>query len=186
FKVASVAGGFPSGQIPMHIKHLEVKYALEQGADEIDFVINQGKFLETDYNYVFDEVAGAKQLCKDKLLKVILETGELLTPENIYKASRIVIEAGADFIKTSTGKTSVSATQQAVFIMCCAISEYFNATGKTIGIKPAGGISMPNQAIEYYHIINHILGENWLKPSLMRFGASRLADKLYDAIKHSI
>ncbi len=187
-KVASVAGAFPGGQSPLFVKLEEIKYALEQGADEIDMVISRGKFLEGKYDLVFDEIAAVRKLCKstDVNLKVILETGELETLVNVRKASEIAINAGADFIKTSTGKIKPAATEQAVMVMIDTIKEYYEKTGKMIGIKPAGGISEPKQALNYFKIVNEILGSEWLNKNHFRFGASRLADKvLYEILKNN-
>ncbi|PKP36108.1 MAG: deoxyribose-phosphate aldolase [Bacteroidetes bacterium HGW-Bacteroidetes-15] len=176
--VAAVAGAFPSGQSPLHIRIEEVKYAVGEGADEIDMVISRGKFLEGDFDYVFEEISKIKEACSKTHLKVILETGELESAENIYKASNIAIDAGADFIKTSTGKIQPAATLEASYIMLKAIKEHYDKTGKMIGFKPAGGISEPKDALKYYHLVNIILGKSWLTKHYFRFGASRLADKI--------
>ncbi len=180
--VASVAGAFPSGQSPIEIKVAEVKYAVEQGADDIDMVISRGKFLEAKYQEVQDEVKAIKDACGTAHLKVILETGELLTVEKIRKASEIGILGGGDFIKTSTGKIPVAATLEAMLIMLDTIKEYYKTTGIKIGIKPAGGISEPEVALDYYLLVKMILGEEWLNNKLFRIGASRLANKVYDLI----
>ncbi len=182
-KTASVAGAFPSGQSPLYVKLEEVKYAVNEGADEIDMVISRGKFMEGEYNLVFDEIASIKEICKEVHLKVILETGELGTISNIRKASEIAINAGADFIKTSTGKISPAATEQTVLVMLDTIKEFFEKTGKQIGIKPAGGISEPSQALAYFNLINHTLGKQWITNEYFRIGASRLADKILSEIK---
>lgn len=184
-KVASVAGAFPSGQSSLDVKLAEISYAINQGADEIDMVISRGTFLEGRYQTVFDEISAIKLLCGETHLKVILETGELLSLENIRKASDIAIYAGGDFIKTSTGKISPAATEQAFVVMLDAIKDYYQSTGKKIGIKPAGGISEPEVALRYYLLIKNVLGEKWIKPELFRFGASRLANKIYDQLKNS-
>lgn len=176
--VASVAGAFPSGQSPLHLRVEEVKFAIQEGADEIDMVISRGKFLEGEYNFVFDEIAAIKEACGNVHLKVILETGELESVENIRVASQIAIEAGADFIKTSTGKIQPAATLESLFIMAETVKEYFEKTGRKIGIKPAGGISTPEQALQYLNIMQAILGPAWINKSLFRIGASRLTDKL--------
>lgn len=170
-KVASVAGGFPSGQIPLNLKIAEVNYALEQGADEIDMVISRGTFLAGDYETVFQEIQAIKKVCGAKTLKVILETGELESLENIRLASDIVIYAGADFIKTSTGKIPQGASLEAIWVMLQAIKE----SGKIIGIKPSGGISTVETALAYYYLVQHELGDKWLTNDLFRFGASSLA-----------
>jgi deoxyribose-phosphate aldolase len=181
--VASVAGAFPSGQSPLFVKLEEIKYAVAEGADEIDMVISRGKFLEGECQVVFDEIAAIKAVCKNAHLKVILETGELKTPENIRKASEIGILAGGDFIKTSTGKMQPAATEMAAVIMCETIREYFEKTGIRIGFKPAGGISDAATAVRYYNIVNSILGKEWLNKHLFRFGASRLVDSLLGVIE---
>jgi deoxyribose-phosphate aldolase len=181
--VASVAGAFPSGQSPIHVKLEEVKYAVCEGADEIDMVISRGKFLEGSYKVVYEEIVAIKEVCKNAHLKVILETGELLTPENIRKASEIAIIAGGDFIKTSTGKMQPAATELAAIIMCETILEYFQKTGIRIGFKPAGGISEPDVAVRYYNLVNGILGKEWLNKNLFRIGASRLVDNLLKVIE---
>jgi len=177
-KVASVAGGFPGGMTSKEIKVAEVKWAISEGADEIDMAISRSKFLEGEYNYVFDEIAEIKLACGNELMKVILETGELDTVENIRKASDIAIGAGADFIKTSTGKIQPGATLPATLIMLDAIREHHNKTGKKVGIKPAGGIKTAEQAIQYFILVRETLGMDWLNPKLFRFGASSLIDDL--------
>jgi len=177
-RVVSVAGAFPSGQSPLSAKIEELKFAIGEGADEIDTVISRGKFLEGEHTFVFDEIAAIKEACGNVHLKVILETGELQSIENIRIASQIAINAGADFIKTSTGKIQPAATKEAFFVMAETIMEYFHKTGKKIGVKPAGGISTPEQAIGYLNILNHVLGEEWMNKDLFRIGASRLTDNL--------
>ncbi len=177
-KIASVAGAFPSGQSPLTVREAEVAYAVEEGADEIDMVISRGKLIEGDEAFVFEEVTAIRKACPEKHLKVILETGELKTPQLIRKASEIAISAGADFIKTSTGKIQPAATPEAMQIMLEVIGDHYRLTGKKIGIKPAGGISEPAQALVYYQLVMDILGEEWLTNDLFRIGASRLADGL--------
>jgi deoxyribose-phosphate aldolase len=177
-RIAAVTGYFPSGQAPPFLKLEEIKYTIDEGADEIDFVISRGKFLEGNEQYVYDEIASAKEQAKTLHLKVILETGELQTSASIKKASEIAISAGADFIKTSTGKFQPAATEQAAFIMLNVIKEYHYKTGKKIGFKPAGGIVTPRQAIRYYALVRHLPGKEWLNKDLFRIGASRLADNL--------
>ena len=177
-QTACVAGAFPSGQSPLVAKVAEVKWTAEQGADEIDTVINRGLFLEGRYDEVKAELVAIKAACGTAHLKVILETGELKTAEHIRKASEIAIEAGADFIKTSTGKTSPAATIEAVEVMAEVVKDHFSKTGKKIGIKPAGGISTCEDAAQYVDVIRRILGDKWLTPSLFRIGASRLVDNL--------
>jgi deoxyribose-phosphate aldolase len=182
-KVASVAGAFPSGQSPIDVKVAEVKYAVAQGADDIDMVISRGTFLEGYYQTVFDEIVAIKQVCGNAHLKVILETGELQTPENIYKASEIAIQAGADFIKTSTGKIAVNATPEAMLVMLEAIKAHYDATGKMVGIKPAGGIATAEESLNYLKLVENVLGEKWMNNQWLRFGASRLADKIVEKLK---
>lgn len=181
-KTACVAGAFPSGQSPLFVKLIEVKYAVDEGADEIDMVISRGTFLEGNYQTIFDEVAAIKKACGKAHLKVILETGELQTLTNVRIASDISIAAGADFIKTSTGKINPAATEEAFYVMLQAIKAHYDATGKMIGIKPAGGISEPQQALNYFMLINHVLGEKWINNNYFRVGASRLADKIAEKI----
>jgi len=181
-KVASVAGAFPSGQSPLFVKIEEVKYAIYEGADEIDMVISRGKFLEGNFQEVFDEIAAIKEVCGDIHLKVILETGELESLKNTRKASEIAISAGADFIKTSTGKISPAATEPDFVVMLDTIKEYFEKTKKMIGVKPAGGISEPWQALNYLVLVKDILGDEWINKNYFRIGASRLADKVLDQI----
>jgi deoxyribose-phosphate aldolase len=181
-KLASVSTGFPSGQTVLPVKILETQLALDDGADEIDMVISRGKFLEGEYNYVFDEIAKVKEICKDKTLKVILETGELGTLDNVRKASEIAIYAGADFIKTSTGKIQPGATMPVTFVMLQAIKEYYAATGIKIGIKPSGGISNSKTALDYLAMIRAVLGDSWMTNSFVRFGASSLANEVLEQI----
>ena len=178
-KVASVAGAFPSGQLPLNLRLAEAEYALGEGADEIDMVISRGKFLEGDDNAIAEEVAAFKKICGNKILKVILETGELLSPDNITKASQVAIDAGADFLKTSTGKISVNATPESVCTMLLAIKR----SGKKIGIKPSGGLSDPEAAVKYLRLTQNILGKEWITPELFRLGASRLADMISSQMK---
>jgi deoxyribose-phosphate aldolase len=180
--VACVAGAFPSGQSPLDVRLAEVRYAVEQGADEIDMVISRGKFLEGDFDYVFNEVKAHKEACGDAHLKVILETGELKTLSNIRKASDIAIAAGADFIKTSTGKIPVAATLEAFIVMLDAIKEHYEKSGKMIGIKPAGGIRQADEALNYLLVLEHVLGEQWMNNEWFRIGASSLANNVLEAI----
>jgi deoxyribose-phosphate aldolase len=182
--IAAVTGYFPSGQAPLFLKLDEVKYTIDEGADEIDFVISRGKFLEGNEQYIYDEISSVKELIKTIHLKVILETGEIKTAENIRKASEIAISAGADFIKTSTGKCLPAATEHAAFIMLNVINEFYLKTGRKIGFKPAGGIATPLQAIRYYVLVRHLLGKDWLTKDLFRIGASRLADNLFMELSH--
>lgn len=175
-KVASVATAFPSGQSTLDIKLADTKFAIDSGADEIDMVISRGKFLSGEYNFVFDEIAAIKEACGKTRLKVILETGELVTLDNVRKASDIAIYAGADFIKTSTGKIQPAATMQVTYTMLMAIKDYFDATGKMIGMKPAGGISNSKLALHNLVMVNETLGKEWLTNEWFRFGASSLAN----------
>jgi deoxyribose-phosphate aldolase len=175
-KVASVATGFPSGQAPRDVKIRDTKFAVAEGADEVDMVISRGKFLEGEYNYVFDEIATIKEACGDARLKVILETGELVTFDKVRKASDIAMYAGADFIKTSTGKVTPAATMPVTLVMLEAIRDFYYKTGKMIGMKPAGGISKSKLALHYLVMLNEILGEDWMNNHWFRFGASSLAN----------
>lgn len=183
-KIASVSTAFPSGQADLNIKLADTKLALDNGADEIDMVISRGKFLSGEYNFVFDEIAAIKEACGKARLKVILETGELVTPDNIRKASDIAIYAGADFIKTSTGKIQPAATMQATYTMLMAIKDYYDKTGIMVGMKPAGGISNAKLALHNLVMVNETLGSKWLTNEWFRFGASSLAnDVLMQIIK---
>ncbi|HMK04093.1 MAG TPA: deoxyribose-phosphate aldolase [Ferruginibacter sp.] len=177
-KVASVATGFPSGQAPRDVKIRDTKFAVQQGADEVDMVISRGKFLEGEYNYVFDEIASIKEACGEARLKVILETGELVTYDKVRKASDIAMYAGADFIKTSTGKVVPAATMPVTLVMLEAIRDFYYKTGKMIGMKPAGGISKSKLALHYLVMLNEILGEDWMNNHWFRFGASSLANDI--------
>lgn len=175
-KVASVSTAFPSGQAPRNIKISDTKFAVAQGADEIDMVISRGKFLEGEYNFVFDEIAAVKEACGDARLKVILETGELVTYDKVRRASDIAMYAGADFIKTSTGKINPAATMPVTLVMLQAIKDFYYKTGKMIGMKPAGGISKSKLALHYLVMLNETLGEDWMNNQWFRFGASSLAN----------
>jgi len=177
-KVASVATSFPSGMSKLSIKLNETRYAVDQGADEIDMVISRGEFLKGNFSYVFDEIAAVKEACGEAHLKVILETGELETLENVRKASDLAMHAGADFIKTSTGKVSPAATQPVTLVMLEAIRDFHAKTGRMIGMKPAGGIRNAKEALQYLVLVKETLGENWLTPDLFRFGASSLTNDL--------
>ncbi|HMQ79309.1 MAG TPA: deoxyribose-phosphate aldolase [Ignavibacteria bacterium] len=177
-KVASVATGFPGGQVPMKLKIDEVKKVVSMGADEVDMVISRGQFLEGNYRYTFDEVTAVKEACGDAHLKVILETGELETFDNVRKASIISMLAGADFIKTSTGKVQPAATLPVTLVMLEAIRDFYNETGKITGMKPAGGIKTTKDAIAYLCLVNETLGDTWLTPDLFRMGASSLLNDL--------
>ncbi len=175
-KLAAVAGCFPTGQSPLSLKLAEIKYALENGADEIDMVINRGSFLSGDHEGLKKEVSLAKEACGPRHLKVILETGELGSPGNIRKASELALMAGADFLKTSTGKSTPAATPEAALVMIDTIKEFHLKTGKKAGFKPAGGISTPEHALQYYGLVRSVLGVSWLTPDHFRIGASRLLD----------
>jgi len=182
--VASVATAFPSGNSSRAIKLRDVKMAVDQGADEIDMVISRGHFHQGDYNFVFDEIAAVKEACKDARLKVILETGELGTFDKVRCASDIAIHAGADFIKTSTGKISPAATMPVTLVMLEAIRDYYLDTGIMVGMKPAGGISKSKLALHYLIMVKETLGEKWLTNKWFRFGASSLAnDVLMQLVK---
>lgn len=176
--VASVATAFPSGMSTLEDKLEETVRAVEYGADEVDMVISRGEFLKGNYSYVFDEIARVKDACGDAHLKVILETGELLTYENVRKASDIAMYAGADFIKTSTGKIQPAATQPVTLVMLEAIRDFYYKTGRMVGMKPAGGIRKAKQAIQYLVLVKETLGADWLTPDYFRFGASSLANDL--------
>jgi deoxyribose-phosphate aldolase len=174
--VASVSTAFPSGQAPLEVKITDTKFAVDEGADEIDMVISRGKFLSGEYNYVFDEIAMIKEACGKARLKVILETGELATLDNVRKASDLAIYAGADFIKTSTGKIQPAATMQVTYTMLMAIKDYYDKTGIMIGMKPAGGISTSKLALHNLVMVKEVLGSAWLTNEWFRFGASSLAN----------
>jgi deoxyribose-phosphate aldolase len=175
-QIASVSTAFPSGQAPLDVKIRDTQFAVSEGATEIDMVISRGKFLAGEYGYVYDEIATIKENCGKARLKVILETGELTTLDNVRKASDIAIHAGADFIKTSTGKIQPAATMQVTYVMLQAIKDYFDSTGKMIGMKPAGGISTAKLALHNLVMVNEILGPKWLTNEWFRFGASSLAN----------
>ena len=181
-KIACVSGGFPSSQTFTEVKIAETAMALHAGADEIDIVISVGKFLSGEYEGMCDEIQELKDVCGDKHLKVILETGALGTAANIKKASILAMYSGADFIKTSTGKEKPAATPEAAYVMCQAIKEYFLETGRKIGFKPAGGINTVEDAINYYTIVKELLGKEWLTNELFRIGTSRLANLLLSDI----
>jgi deoxyribose-phosphate aldolase len=184
-KVASVATAFPTGLMPLKLKLEEVRSAARDGADEIDMVINRGVFLSGEYDRIFDEIAATKEACGDAHLKVILETGELQTYDNVRLASEIAMRAGGDFIKTSTGKVSPAATIPVTLVMLEAIRDYFYETGIRIGMKPAGGIRNAKQSLAYLVMVKETLGDDWLTPDLFRFGASTLVnDVLMQIVKN--
>ncbi len=180
--IACVAAGFPSSQTFTEIKIAESAMALHEGATEIDIVISVGKFLSGDYEGMCDEIEEIKDICGEKRLKVILETGALGSAENIKKAAILAMYSGADFIKTSTGKQQPAATPQAAYVMCEAIREYYKTTGRKVGFKPAGGINTVHDAIVYYTIVKEILGKEWLSNEWFRLGTSRLANLLLSDI----
>ena len=180
--IACVSGGFPSSQTFQEVKIAETAMALKDGADEIDIVIPVGKFLSGDYEGMCDEIEELKDVCGDKHLKVILETGLLGGASNIKKASILSMYSGADFIKTSTGKESPAATPESAYVMCQAIKEYHKLTGRKIGFKPAGGINCVKDALVYYTIVKNVLGEEWLSNEFFRLGTSRLANMLLSEI----
>lgn len=180
--IASVAAGFPSSQTFPEVKEIESRMAVEAGANEIDIVISAGKFLNNEFDYVSAEIRQIKKAIGDAKLKVILETGLLPDPSAIYRASMISMESGADFIKTSTGKIQPAATPEAVLVMCHAIKDFWEKTGRKVGIKPAGGISTTGHALEYASIVKGVLGDEWLDQALFRIGASRLANNLLSEI----
>lgn len=177
-KVASVATAFPSGQSTLAVKLDDTKFAVDNGADEVDMVISRGEFLSGNYNFVFDEIASIKAACGKARLKVILETGELSTLDNVRRASEIAMRAGADFIKTSTGKIQPAATQPVTLVMLEAIRDYYYETGIMIGMKPAGGISTAKVALQYLVMVRETLGNAWLTNEWFRFGASSLANDI--------
>lgn len=177
-KVASVSTAFPSGQAPFEVKKLDTLHALDNGADEIDMVISRGRFLSGDYQFVYDEIAAIKALCGSVRLKVIFETGELDTLDQVRRASDIAIAAGADFIKTSTGKIQPAATFPVVLTMLAAIKDHYDQTGKMVGMKPAGGISSSKLALQHLLLVKETLGEAWLTNEWYRFGASSLANDI--------
>lgn len=181
-EITCVSGSFPSSQAVIEVKVAETALALRDGATEIDIVMPVGKFLSGNYEELCDDIAELKQVCGDKAMKVILETGDLKTASNIKKASLLAMYAGGDYIKTSTGKEKISATPEAAYVMCQAIKEYYEKTGIQIGFKPAGGINTVMDAIIYYTIVKEVLGEKWLTNKWFRIGTSRLANLLLSEI----
>jgi len=184
--VAAVSTGFPSGQTPHYIKLLEIKESVDDGAKEIDIVISREKVLTGDWQGIYDEVKDFRDACKDAHIKTILATGELATLTNVAKASWVCMMAGADFIKTSTGKEPVNATLPVSLVMVRAIREFYQLTGMKIGYKPAGGIQTAKQAIEYMILIKEELGNEWLDPHLFRFGASSLLGDIERQLEHYV
>jgi deoxyribose-phosphate aldolase len=184
-RIDAVAGAFPSSQTFRSIKVSECKLSVESGADEIDIVIAVGAFLGNDFAAVADEIREIKNAIGDRLLKIIVESGLLGSYEQIFKASMIAMDAGADFIKTSTGKTPVSATPEAAYVMCRAISDFYSETGIKVGFKAAGGITSVKDAVSYYQIVGHCLGKEWLNNKLFRIGSSKLANNILSEISGS-
>jgi deoxyribose-phosphate aldolase len=182
-RITSVAGGFPASQSFIEVKALEVAMAIENGADEIDIVLNPGMMLAGHDSEAASEVELLREEAKDVVLKVIIESGALKTPELIRRASLVSMFAGADFIKTSTGKIDVAATPEAAFVMCHAIKDYYNLTGRKVGFKAAGGVRTPEDAALYYTIVEEVLGKEWLTTDLFRIGASSAANNLISAIE---
>jgi len=182
-KLASVAAGFPSSQTYLEIKAQEIQMAVAKGANEIDIVLNLGDFLGEDYSTAIQEITVLKKACGLAHLKVILETGALKSPAKIWKASLLAMQAGADFIKTSTGKLEPAATPEAAWVMCSAIKNYYEKTGKKVGFKAAGGIAETTDVLKYIAIVKAVLGDEWLNNKLFRVGASRLANNLLASIK---
>lgn len=181
--IASVAAGFPASQTFIEVKVAETAMAVLEGATEIDVVISVGKFLESKFEEVYEELTEIKASCRGAHLKVILETGALQNAANIYKASILAMAAGADFIKTSTGKIPVAATPEATYIMCSAIKNWYEKTGEKVAYKPAGGIVTTDDAVKHYSIVKEVLGNEWLNNTMFRFGASRLANNLLTSIE---
>lgn len=181
-EIACVSGSFPSSQALIEVKVAETALAVKDGATEIDIVMPVGKFLSGDYEGVCDDISELKEACGEAPMKVILETGDLKTGSNIKKASILSMYAGADYIKTSTGKEKISATPEAAYIMCQAIKEYYDKTGIQIGFKPAGGLNTVTDALIYYTIVKEILGEKWLTNKWFRIGTSRLANLLLSEV----
>lgn len=181
-EVACVSGSFPSSQACIEVKTVETALAVRDGATEIDIVMSVGKFLSGDYETVCDEISELKAVCGEKKMKVILETGLLGSAENIKKASILAMYAGADYIKTSTGKEKPAATPEAAYVMCQAIKEYYDKTGIQIGFKPAGGLNTVHDALIYYTIVKEVLGEKWLTNQYFRLGTSRLANLLLSEV----
>lgn len=182
--ITAVVGGFPLAQTFIEVKMLECAMAMENGADELDVVLNVGGVIEGEDDFVLSELVLLKEeIADDAVLKVIIESGELKSVDNIKRATLIAIAAGADFVKTSTGKVPVNATPEAVIIMCSVIKEHFEKTGNRVGVKIAGGVSSVEDMVEYYTIVEEILGEEWLMPQYLRFGASSLLDKIIESVK---
>lgn len=183
-KTTAVAGGFPTAQTFLDLKIKECQLAMEDGAEEIDIVLSVGDVLEKNYEKVYAELLAIREACRGVTLKVILETGELKSMESIFNASLISMYAGADFIKTSTGKVPVNATPEVVYIMCEAIKQYYERTNIRVGIKVAGGVAKASNALRYLSIVNYVLGKEWMSPTYFRLGASLLLDDIYKEIKN--
>ena len=181
--IAAVSAGFPASQTFIEVKVTETAMAVMEGATEIDVVISIGKFLEGNFAEVFEELTELKAACRNAHLKVIIESGALQSVANIKKASLLAMAAGADFIKTSTGKMPVAATPEATYVMCQAIKEWYEKTGVKVSYKPAGGIATTEEAVKHYTLVKAILGEEWLNNKMFRFGASRLANNLLTSIE---
>ena len=181
-EVACVSGSFPSSQALIEIKTVETALALKDGATEIDIVMSVGKYLSGDYETLCDEISELKAICGERKMKVILETGLLPSASDIKKASLLAMYAGADYIKTSTGKEKPAATPEAAYVMCQAIKEYYDKTGIQIGFKPAGGLNSVHDALVYYTIVKEVLGEKWLTNEWLRLGTSRLANLLLSEV----
>lgn len=181
-KIACVSGGFPSSQTFMEVKIAETALAVANGADEIDIVLNLGLFFDENYEELSEEIDEIKHACREAHLKVILETGALKTATNIAKASVLSLYAGADFLKTSTGKVYEGASLEAAYVMCTIIKEYYNKTGRKCGFKASGGIATTEDAVKYYTIIKNVLGEEWCNNEYFRIGASRLANNFLSSI----
>ncbi|PID95273.1 MAG: deoxyribose-phosphate aldolase [Bacteroidetes bacterium] len=184
-RTACVAGAFPSGQSPLEIKVQEVRWSIEHGAQEIDTLLNRGLLLEGRHEEALAELQAIRRACKGATLKVILETGALESTQQIAQATQMAIKAGADFVKTSTGKTSPAATLEAVEVMAREVAAHHKATGRKVGIKPAGGITTASEAQAYMELIRTLLGEEWLTPQLFRIGASRLVANLLQALSQN-
>ena len=183
-EVACVSGSFPSSQALIEVKIAETALAVKDGATEIDIVMPVGKFLSGDYESVCEEISELKQVCGDDVaMKVILETGDIVTGSNIKKASILSMYAGGDYIKTSTGKEKISATPEAAYVMCQSVKEYYDETGIQVGFKPAGGINTVSDALIYYTIVKEVLGDKWLTNKWLRLGTSRLANLLLSEIE---
>jgi len=181
--IAAVAACFPASQSFIEVKVAETALTVKAGADEIDVVISLGKFMSGAHSEVYDELSELKAACKNAHLKVILESGSLRSAVEIKQASLLAMAAGADFIKTSTGKTEPAATLEAAYVMCGAIKEYYKKTGIKVGFKPAGGVSTTEEAVQFYTVVKAILGDEWMNNKLFRFGASRLANNLLSSIE---